>query len=362
MHSERPRNVEQTAEGIRFVFRAEGFFRYFIVAFLALWLCGWAVGEAFAINVLLAFAGVSAQIPLPFGIPPFRGSPESLGVAGFVLLWLTLWTVGGIGALVSLLRLLFGSDTVELGPSWWGVTTSYGLWSSRHEFQAVDGWSAELRRRDHALVARREEKTRTVTSLGTQAERRWMRDEIVRRYGEPRRDTRPLPKEFESVPAPDGSIMIQRTRHARRGAIGCGIFALLIWNVPFGLWTAYRYSRGEEMGAGLIAGAIVALLFTGLALWCFASRESWRMRRDFLEKRLDFLGFTKHSVFDSGSLAIESYRDSDGDEHFQLIITDRTGRRKSFHRSMGEPEQTLQWGRFIAAQTGWELHLPDDLK
>jgi hypothetical protein len=53
--------------------------RWVIVAFLTFWLCGWAVGEGFAIWALF-----------------FSGTPWPVKL--FLLFWLTLWTFGGLAA------------------------------------------------------------------------------------------------------------------------------------------------------------------------------------------------------------------------------------------------------------------------
>jgi hypothetical protein len=61
-----------------------GVFRFFVVAFLIFWLCGWCVGFIFAVTQLL------------------RGD----GPTGFLAIWLAGWTLGGIFAAVMLYLLL----------------------------------------------------------------------------------------------------------------------------------------------------------------------------------------------------------------------------------------------------------------
>lgn len=64
-------------------------------AFLAVWLCGWLAGEVFAGGALVA-----PGTPLP--------------VRGFLLLWLTFWTFGGLAALAAFLDGLGGAAVLRL--------------------------------------------------------------------------------------------------------------------------------------------------------------------------------------------------------------------------------------------------------
>src|SRR5688572_29573937 len=101
---------EQTLDGweLRLLPRGPG--RFVGAVFLIVWLSGWAVGEAFALWIL-----VKGVIALVTGQPPDPGRDTlEVGVAGmagaFLLLWLFLWTLGGIAAIGELLRSLWGED------------------------------------------------------------------------------------------------------------------------------------------------------------------------------------------------------------------------------------------------------------
>src|SRR4051812_4658560 len=76
-------------------------------AFLALWLCGWSVGEVAAIRELATRA-----LPGP-------------GLA-FLLVWLTFWTLGGAFALLQVLWTFAGREEIELGPRSLAVRTVAG--------------------------------------------------------------------------------------------------------------------------------------------------------------------------------------------------------------------------------------------
>ncbi len=87
--------------------RPSGIGRYFVAAFMAMWLVGWIVGEVFAI----AMAGViftSIAGAFPERLPAWSADLVASGGLAFALLfllvWLTFWTIGGIAALMHLMR------------------------------------------------------------------------------------------------------------------------------------------------------------------------------------------------------------------------------------------------------------------
>lgn len=78
-----------------------------LVAFMLVWLCGWAVGEWFALSEI------------------FRaGSP--LAVDLFLLVWVSLWTLGGLGVLAVVGWQLFGVEKLFLIEGG-GIVTERGL-------------------------------------------------------------------------------------------------------------------------------------------------------------------------------------------------------------------------------------------
>src|SRR5688572_22590369 len=129
---------EGTSGGLEVELRIAGIGRFFGAAFLAVWLAGWAVGEAFALWILGvgAWSLLTGQPP-EAGREPFR--PElALPVGLFLLFWLALWTLGGVMAGRELLRLLFGGDRIRLGHDRLEIERSYGLFRSRETLRRDD--------------------------------------------------------------------------------------------------------------------------------------------------------------------------------------------------------------------------------
>jgi hypothetical protein len=338
--------------------RPQGCARVIVVPFLLAWLAGWAVGELFAINMLLAFFGSSYRVFFPLPIPAFPFAAPSLLPIGFLLLWGFFWTWGGLTAMGTFLRLLFGSDVVDISPQGLRLTRSYGLFRFTRDFA---GWRPELRRKDRALLVRRDRKTKVLSNLGTPEERTWVRDEFERRYPRPRTPQIELPRDYEAHREMDGSTLIQRNLRARRGAIGCGVFALLIWNLPFGIWVYYRMSSGQPVGSGTAVPVAFSVLTFALALWCFFARQTWHVKRNYLEERLEIFGVGRRWQFTDANLEIDYSKDSDGDESFTLYVKHNSGRKLRLYSAMHDPEETIALARFLKGQTGWNLIEPREL-
>jgi hypothetical protein len=88
-------------------------------AFLALWLCGWSVGE---VAVIRQLATRALQGP---------------GLA-FLTLWLACWTIGGAVGLVQLLWTFAGREEIELRPRQLAVRTVAGPLRRTREYDLAE--------------------------------------------------------------------------------------------------------------------------------------------------------------------------------------------------------------------------------
>jgi hypothetical protein len=88
----------------------ETWLRWFPVAFLFVWLCGWAAGEVAVLLTLL-------------DLVPVQRGPGGGGTL-FMVIWLTMWTLGGCAAMYALKTLVvrrpellvFGSEGIYHDP------------------------------------------------------------------------------------------------------------------------------------------------------------------------------------------------------------------------------------------------------
>src|SRR5512139_1563513 len=106
---------ERTERGREFLLKPRGLLRFVPASFLLVWLCGWVVGEAAAIAFLAtgAYCLLTGAPPAP-GRDPIPLGP-ALAVGAFLIAWLAIWTIGGIGAIREVLRLLVARDRVIAG-------------------------------------------------------------------------------------------------------------------------------------------------------------------------------------------------------------------------------------------------------
>ena len=94
--------VDETAGGLRLTVPSQG--RWYRTLFLGVWLCGWAVGEFFALGIL------TGLVPVQDGGHPTNSVPP----LAFLALWCLAWTVGGAFALVAFVWEIAGKELVAI--------------------------------------------------------------------------------------------------------------------------------------------------------------------------------------------------------------------------------------------------------
>jgi hypothetical protein len=96
--------------------------------FLPIWLCGWGFG---LVSVLKAT--FSGQIVVA---EPGSNFPPAL----FVLIWLTLWTAGGLFAGYIWWRMAFGAETLKIGATSISMGRSMSWFERERSFDAQHIW------------------------------------------------------------------------------------------------------------------------------------------------------------------------------------------------------------------------------
>jgi hypothetical protein len=95
--------MEDRFPSLHFVIRSRR--NWIVVALLAIWLGLWTVGEVFVGRAIIRTVGSALSA---------GAAPDLAGGTLFVLIWFTLWTLGGVLALSSLLWQVAGREIVDI--------------------------------------------------------------------------------------------------------------------------------------------------------------------------------------------------------------------------------------------------------
>jgi hypothetical protein len=311
---------ERTNEGleIRLVTGDPG--RYFSAAFLAVWLCGWAFGETFAIWMLVkgAIALLTGMPPDP-GRAPLQVTPAVL-VGVFLLFWLSIWTLGGIAAIGELLRLLWGDDRILVASGRLTVTWLRGPFRSSRSFErdvirrivlsaprdylVLDTMTQHL---ELSRLGTRNQRMEAASALSTELR-------LVEAADAPRGA---LPDRWEEIVTPEGErALVPNLTTRRRQAQVASALAMLAAGATFVV------AREIPRNSGLVATAAVAFAFTialaAGAVWLARGRAEWCIGNGALTLRRRY-GSTLRDLFEARRLYLSSSSDSDGDLWFQLF-------------------------------------------
>jgi hypothetical protein len=337
--------------------RPSGIGRYFGAVFLSVWLLGWAAGEVFAIGMLATiFSSLSGVLAdrLPAGMIEFATSGAAGFVVLFLLVWLTLWTFGGIAAITHLLRSLAGEDSIALQGASLELVRRAGPFRRRLALERSAIRRIRLRPHDNALVADTEKGAEVLTQFGSIAQREAVADWLRRHLAVPETDPGAAagapPKTWE-VTSTDGSARVRKVQpHARaiRSVIAWAVTGL----VSFG-WFA---SLGTDPPVGSPpALALTVLLSVGALLSTWGRRE-WIVRSGQLTFRRSFATWEDERTFKSARLAVAHHTDSDNDRHYKLVVTDSQGE-KTIHSRMNDADEVTDLARWMASRTGFPLTL-----
>ncbi len=328
----------------RFRFRPRGAGRFVVAGFLTFWLCGWAAGELFALWFLWTVLH-TGQGPLPAVL--------------FVLVWVVLWSLGGLSALREVLRCLWSEDHLLLhGDGRLERVVRLGPFRRRRSLPL-----SQIRRfrvaaepaRGGALLADRPGRAIEITRLGSRQERQEAAEQLNRALGrhavaaEPEPAPAVLPPGWEELTPSFGSPLLVRHRGLRRRqALGMALVTLVVWG---GLALLVR---GALSSAGLwvpAAALAVLTLACGWGLLCLLfGRREWRLepRRLVLQRRF---GGRLRTLGEARGLELSETIDSDGDRWYRLQATGTGGLPLTVEQGAHDPEALRCLGAWLSLRT-----------
>jgi hypothetical protein len=342
--------------------RASGIARYVGAAFLAVWLVGWVIGEAVALGFLTLLlrsaiaSAAGAARPIPGGEWTVGGAAGAILL--FLLVWLTLWTIGGVAAIRELLRSVAGEDRVAVGPAGLELVRRAGPLRQVLTFERAGIRRVRLRHHDQAVVVDTAAGTEVVTTYGTADERRGMRDWLRRHLLLPDADP-----DLDLVAPPPGWTMTiehgattlsqpdPRTRRIR---------ALVVWLIAalLGLFWIAALRTGEL--AGVLVTSALMLLIGWSAVWTTWSRREWLVDTGRLTLRRRFAGRERVRTFRAARLEVGASIDSDNDSRYELKVVDAQGQ-QTITTALHDEADIVDLGRWLAARTGFRLSLPPEI-
>jgi hypothetical protein len=331
-----------------------GWGRYLDLVVLSVWLTFWVVGE----TVALALAGglVAAVVTAPFGvtlshasrIAPDGSAPFFLL---FILLWLTIWTVGGVAALTHVLRSVAGEDLVAVSSEGLAIVRRAGPFRRRRTIPLDAIRRVRLHLTDAAVVADTTQGVIDVTRLGTRDDRRDLLAWLQRRLVLPdeaeaqRRESEAPPHGWEVQIDGVETRLSRITQRARRNS------AIVLWSaaamIATGLVSGAQTGRMTNVH---VASGVVSTLVALWAAWATWGRSEWLVSHGRLVWRRQFATWEHERPFADGSLELVHHVDSDGDDRYTLRVRDARDRR-TIATGLHDPSELTSLAHWLAKRT-----------
>jgi hypothetical protein len=294
--------------------------RFFGAAFILFWLCGWAVGEGLALWLLgNGAAALMNGAPIGQSRAPLQVGP-ALAMGAFLLVWLALWTLGGIAAIGQFLRLTWSEDRVSAEGGILTLVSRLGPFGSRKEFPRDSIQRITLTSRYGALALETAKGMVELSRLGTLEEReagaKALRSELGISEQAPESEGDALPPGWEDFVTPEGDRAVAPAASTRRVqakvagtmAVGLGALALAVFQ------EATRRTAVLPFAILILLGALALGWGT---VWLARGRMEWRIDSGWVTLRRRF-GSSAKDVFEGRRLDLTFWNDSDGDDRFAL--------------------------------------------
>ena len=303
--------------------RSCGPMRFVGAGFLLFWLCGWLAGECFALWFLgNGLVAVMSGSPFLSGKSPVQLGP-AIAVGGFLLLWLGLWTVGGIAAIREFLRLVAGEDRLSAEGGGLTVVHRRGPFQSRREYPRDTLRRLYLTPGGCALAVDSSRGAIELSRLGSLEERdnaaKTLRSELgLSDSDATESNASELPKGWEEIITPEGERAVIPSRATRR--IQARVAAVLAFLLGAG--AAALVPRSLENPGVIVAVVqlgLCAVALTCAAAWLGRGRMEWRIGSGRITQRKRF-GATVNDVFEARRLELVTDRGTEGGSDWYTLL------------------------------------------
>lgn len=352
--------LERTHQGLEARIRPEGVGRFFSAGFLGFWLCGWVVGETFALFLLVRGAwALWTGEPPGENAEPLQLAP-ALAVGLFLLFWLTFWTFGGVMAMRELLRLLWSEVRLVAGPDL-TIHERIGPFRSMKVIARSDLRRIYSIQRKCRLVAETTSGTLDLATVPREPDResieKALRGELrledpADQGGTPGSVVQ-LPEGWTEIVDAEGGVALVGDPAVRKKQ------ARFTWTLAAGVLSVALLMISRMAGhpewwamAAMVSAAAAGLLW---GAWRLANtRLEWRLGHGTLTLRRRTRAVAR-DLFDAASLELVETSDSDGDPWFTLKAvaraTNQEPRRRRIASAMDDPSVPRRLGAWLAAKT-----------
>ena len=305
----------------------------------------------------MLFKGMIALV----GGEPLGDGSDSPGptvlVGGFLLLWLTLWTIGGIAAIHAFLRSVWAEDRLQAQGGRLVVQRATGPFRTTREFGREEIHRIAVAPYREVLTLWTPKGSVDLSDLGTAQERqdaaRTLRSSLGLPDATGDAELPVLPTAWEEALTPEGErAIVPATGRRRIQAQITGAIALVL--VGTAAWIAYESGNGIQ-SPGALPIVLVLVAIGGLigwgALWLHRGRMEWVLGSGQLRLQKRF-GGSRTVKFEAQRLEISSSTDSDGDVRFTLKAISGAGKGRTIVSRFHDPTEPRQLGAWLVRATG----------
>jgi hypothetical protein len=342
-------------DGRELVFRPRGAGRFVQVAFLSIWLVAWAVGETFALFLLghgiwalwTGSPAMGQEEPLGWGI--------ALAVGSFLIVWLSLWTLGGVMAMQEWLRLVWARHRLRVSAGGIELTRQLGPWITTRRLARGDIRRIYVTPYRAVLTAETANGVVELTDLGRPEQMRaaesFLRAALQLREDDAVAIPSVPPAGWQEIVLPRGQrALVQdlKTRHIQALLLS-GVAAV----VSLVAWMVLRESlRDPDLLAVAAMLCVAAAWLVWKAIGLHRGRKEWRLEAGKLVLQRRFGSRVTAVLGEATALELIERVDTDDDRWYQLeAVGQQFPAKRRRGRSAGKPETARKEARFTLTQT-----------
>lgn len=355
---------------LTFHFRPRGPARFAVGGFLTLWLAGWAAGEVFVLitlsRLLRQWAGADGVLAGAATGSMGMNAGMTAAVTGFLLLWMSLWTLGGVLALREWLRCFWADERLVLNDEVLTLRARLGPFVRRQRIAVAQIRCCAVRSRQQqpsALVVELENRVIELTRLGTAGEREQAAAAINAALAlDPAAPADPvatgsfqpvaaqLPRQWQELEDAfcDSPLLVPTLRIRRRQTAVMAVVTLLLLAL---LGLLGRSALADPSLWPLLA--FLALPVLGCCwgtLWLLLGRRELRLEHHQLVVQRRF-GRSLRELAQLDALELVESTDSDGDRWYKLQGLRSEGKPLTLESAIRDPADPRALGQWLQQRT-----------